>query len=349
MFRFDDFLLVPAERQLRRGDVPLDVNGRYLDALVLLVEEQGRLVTKDRFMDEVWRGVPVTDEALTQCIRALRRQLGDDAVRPRFIETVPKHGYRFIAEVECGGAVLERRTERRQDERAGVLRLALGGTLGGVVAGALGGLFYGFAGSFQPLAPGVSAISVLLVLLCLTVGIALLGSAGVACGIAAGLARGDRRWSIVGAAAGGLLVGAVVKLLGTDAFNLLFGASPGNITGAAEGVALGGAVGLAAWLATGRSEGLSIRKGVGVAALIGAVTGVTIVLLGGRLMLGSLDQLARHLPGSRLQLDSIGGLLGEQGLGPLTAAVTGGIEAALFAAGVVGGILFVQQQAADRG
>jgi len=50
-------------------------------------------------MDEVWRGIPVTDEALTQCIRTLRKQLGDDAARPRFIETVPKHGYRFIATV----------------------------------------------------------------------------------------------------------------------------------------------------------------------------------------------------------------------------------------------------------
>ena len=56
-------------------------------------------MSKDRFLDEVWRGVPVTDEALTQCVRTLRRQLGDDAAEPRFIETVPKHGYRFIAPV----------------------------------------------------------------------------------------------------------------------------------------------------------------------------------------------------------------------------------------------------------
>ena len=50
-------------------------------------------------MGEVWRGIPVTDEALTQCIRTLRKQLGDDAARPRFIETVPKNGYRFVAPV----------------------------------------------------------------------------------------------------------------------------------------------------------------------------------------------------------------------------------------------------------
>src|SRR3982750_3066010 len=99
-FRFDRFILDPDDRQLKRGGEPVELNARYLDALALLVSEAGRLVSKDRFMDEVWRGVPVTDEALTQCIRTLRRQLGDDAARPRFIETVPKHGYRFIAPVD---------------------------------------------------------------------------------------------------------------------------------------------------------------------------------------------------------------------------------------------------------
>jgi DNA-binding winged helix-turn-helix (wHTH) protein len=91
-FRFDRFLLDPRDRRLRRGDAPVELNARYLDALGLLVAEAGKLVSKDRFLDEVWRGVPVTDEALTQCIKTLRRQLGDDAANPRFIESVPKLG-----------------------------------------------------------------------------------------------------------------------------------------------------------------------------------------------------------------------------------------------------------------
>src|SRR5918993_5486450 len=106
-FRFDRFTLDPRDRQLRRDDAPVELNARYLDALGLLVGEAGKLVSKDRFLDEVWRGVPVTDEALTQCIKTLRRQLGDDAARPRFIETVPKHGYRFVAPVEPLGAGAE--------------------------------------------------------------------------------------------------------------------------------------------------------------------------------------------------------------------------------------------------
>ena len=70
----------------------MDLSSRYFDALALLVREAGTLVTKDGFLNEVWRGIPVTDEALTQCIKSLRRALGDDAGRPRFIETVPTHG-----------------------------------------------------------------------------------------------------------------------------------------------------------------------------------------------------------------------------------------------------------------
>ena len=101
--RFANFELDAADRQLKRGGEAVELNGRYFDALALLASEPGRLVTKDRFLDEVWRGVPVTDEALTQCIKTLRRQLGDDAARPRFIETVPKHGYRFIAPVAGAG------------------------------------------------------------------------------------------------------------------------------------------------------------------------------------------------------------------------------------------------------
>ncbi len=89
-FRFETFALDPDDRQLKRDDAPVELNARYFDALTLLVRENGKLVSKDRFLEEVWRGVPVTDEALTQCIKTLRRQLSDDAASPRFIETVPQ-------------------------------------------------------------------------------------------------------------------------------------------------------------------------------------------------------------------------------------------------------------------
>lgn len=81
------------------GDLPVELSSRYLDSLSLLVREAGQLISKDRFNKEVWRGGAVTDEALTLCIKMLRRKLPDDAANPRFIETVPKHRFRFIAPV----------------------------------------------------------------------------------------------------------------------------------------------------------------------------------------------------------------------------------------------------------
>src|SRR5690606_8847336 len=100
-YRFDGFLLDAANRQLWRGETRLDLNARYFDALVLLVREHGRLVEKDRFFAEVWDDVVVSDSALTQCIKDVRKQLGDDAANPRYIETVPRYGYRFIGPVEA--------------------------------------------------------------------------------------------------------------------------------------------------------------------------------------------------------------------------------------------------------
>jgi DNA-binding winged helix-turn-helix (wHTH) protein len=331
-FRFDRFLLDPADRQLSRDGAPVELNARYLDALSLLVSEAGRLVTKDRFLDEVWRGVPVTDEALTQCIRTLRRQLGDDAARPRFIETVPKHGYRFVAPVESAADRSAPPPPDRMPLRDTLL-IGAGGTIGGGIAGFIGGLFYGFAGASQPLAPGMGAVSVLLVLLCATIVVAVIGGAGISFGIAFADRIAAPAWRIAGGALGGLVIGAVVKLLGIDAFTLLIGRSPGDITGPLEGLALGAAVGLASWIATRLP---TLRKGlVAVAAPIGALAGVAITLLGGRLMGGSLALLATRFPASRLRLDRLGAMVGEGNFGPTAQAITAALEGALFTACVV--------------
>ncbi|WP_309092724.1 transcriptional regulator [Phenylobacterium sp.] len=339
-FRFERFFLDPQDRLLRRDDAPVALNARYLDALALLVREQGKLVSKDRFLDEVWRGVPVTDEALTQCIRTLRRELGDDAARPRFIETVPKHGYRFVAPVQRVEAPAAAEPTTRRSNRSDILRLGLAGAGGSVLAGLLGGVVYGFAGASEPLQPGMGAISVLLVLVCLTMVVALLGGAAVAFGIAAADALAPRRRRgpamVLGGALGGLLIGAVVKLLGVDAFNLLFGQSPGDVTGASEGALLGAAVGFGAWFA-GRSNATpSARRGFVAGGLAGAAAGLAIALTGGRLLGGSLALLTERFPNSRLRLDHLGGLAGEPGFGPLTHALTGALEGLLFGAFLVG-------------
>jgi DNA-binding winged helix-turn-helix (wHTH) protein len=344
--RFDRFELDADDRQLRRDGHPLELNSRYLDALALLVSEPGKLVSKDRFLAEVWRGVPVTDEALTQCIRTLRRQLGDDAARPRFIETVPKHGYRFIAPVDGSDAAPARRAPANwRDE----MLIGAAGTIGGGMAGFIGGLIYGFAGASAPAEQGVGTISILLVILCVTIAVALIGAVGVSFGIVVADRLAPRSWwaRIAGGGVGGLIVGAGVKFLGLDAFTLLLGHAPAGITGASEGTILGAATGLAAWLAF-RAGAARLRRSLAASALIGAAAGGLIALAGGRLMLGSLDLLARTFPDSRLRLEPIGGLFGEIGFGPITRLVTSCLEGALFSACLVGAMILAQRSFGDR-
>jgi DNA-binding winged helix-turn-helix (wHTH) protein len=361
---------------LRRAGAPVELSNRYFDALALLLGEAGQLVSKDRFMAEVWRGVPVTDEALTQCIKTLRRQLGDDATAPRFIETVPKHGYRFIAPV-LRQAQDERILRQARDERVEVSGAPLAvrgelvepcsaqpsgqwpafwltgaaGALGGGAAGLLGGVLYGFAAS----APAMGAGTLLLVMMALTAAIGLAGGAGVGFGVAgaafvprsssakrgsATMMRAKWQWPVFGGMAGGVVVGALAKLLGIDAFNLLFGHAPSDMTGAREGLLLGAAVGLGAWLARDTTR---LGRGFACGALTGGAAGALVPLLGGHLLGGSLDLLARQFPDSQVRLAPIGRLLGEHGFGPLSQTVTGAFEGAVFGAGVVGALVLARR------
>ena len=341
--RFGRFMLALDDRRLTRDDEPLELNARYFDALALLVRQPGTLVSKDMFFAEVWRGIPVTDEALTQCITTLRRLLGDQASNPRFIETVPKHGYRFIAAVVDDAPAIAPPDEHSTPTVQRIVLLGGAGTIGGGLAGLAGGLLYGFGGATLPTAAAMGATSVLLVLVCLAIVAGLIGGMGVGCGIALAELAPSRRWplSAVTGALGGLAVGAAASLLGLDAFTLLLGRSPGDITGGVEGALLGAAVGLAAWLAQ-RSPDHRPRQ-LGVAALLGGATGALITALGGTLFGGSLAQLADLFPGSRLSLAPISAIFGEQSFGPVTQAATGAIEGALFAVLVIAANLFARR------
>jgi DNA-binding winged helix-turn-helix (wHTH) protein len=92
----DDFFIDVHNRQLLRSGKPLPLNSKYFEVLYLLIRHQGQLVEKQRIFEEVWQDVIVTDAALTQCIKDIRKQLGDEVAQPRYIRTVPKHGYVFI-------------------------------------------------------------------------------------------------------------------------------------------------------------------------------------------------------------------------------------------------------------
>jgi DNA-binding winged helix-turn-helix (wHTH) protein len=344
-YRFDDFLFDVPNRQLWRNGTPVDLNARYFDALVLLVREHGQLVEKDRFFEEVWRDVVVSDSALTQCIKDIRKQLGDDAANPRYIETVPRYGYRFIGPVEpvppdeasappprsalappLPAAPGPRARDVGVEPRLykALLRGAAG-TLGGGVAGVLGGLVYGFGLAYTPADSGLGTASILVVLIGLNAFVGLVGGFGVSFGMAAPdlAARPHTAWRILGAALGGMLVGGLAKLLGVDAFNLLFGRAPAGITGGVEGAVLGAALAVGAVMGGGFDAARRWRPVVG-GGLAGAVAGVLIPLAGGRLMGGSLELVARSFADSRLQLDALGRFFGELHFGYTTQVVMGG-------------------------
>ena len=209
----------------------------------------------------------------------------------------------------------------------------------------IGGLIYGLIAVSHPLAPGMGSGSILLVLVWLTTLVALMGGAAVGIGMAAtGLGRRQPSpWIIFGGALGGMTVGGAVKLLGLDAFNLLVGRSPGDITGGMEGFILGGAIGLGLWLGTRGRDPLPLRRCMITVGVAAALAGMAIPLFGGRLMGGSLDLLAKTFPESQLQLGMIGNWFGETGFGPIAQSVTGGLEGLLFAPCVVGAMILARR------
>ena len=97
-YRFCGHILSPARRTLVRDGRELPLTPRCFDLLVLLVERRNEAVSRRDILDSVWSDVIVTDGALSQAARILRRTLDDDPRHPVFIRTVQRHGYRFVFE-----------------------------------------------------------------------------------------------------------------------------------------------------------------------------------------------------------------------------------------------------------
>jgi serine/threonine-protein kinase len=115
-YRFADFELNLATRELSRAGELVDLQPKVFAVLALLVRNPDRALSKDDFLEQVWSGRFVTDYVLSRCIRELRKVLGDDAREPRFIRTVRAHGYQFVAPV---AEVSE--TDARRQVRVAVL------------------------------------------------------------------------------------------------------------------------------------------------------------------------------------------------------------------------------------
>jgi DNA-binding winged helix-turn-helix (wHTH) protein/TolB-like protein len=98
-FEFGAFRLEIAERRLQRNGDTIAVPPKVFDTLVLLVQNPGRLIGKDELMAKLWPSAIVEEVNLARNISDLRKILGDGTNGTRYIETVPKRGYRFVADV----------------------------------------------------------------------------------------------------------------------------------------------------------------------------------------------------------------------------------------------------------
>jgi len=100
-FNFGNFTLDLERRLLLRDGEPVPLTPKAFDTLALLVRRSGHVVGKDELLEEIWADAFVEESTIAQNVFTLRKALGQNHTENQFIETVPKHGYRFIADVKA--------------------------------------------------------------------------------------------------------------------------------------------------------------------------------------------------------------------------------------------------------
>ncbi|WP_027551914.1 winged helix-turn-helix domain-containing protein [Bradyrhizobium sp. Cp5.3] len=98
-FKFEDFVLDPARRELRRAGTLVALEPQVFDLLIYLVRNRDRVVTRDNLLDAIWNGRVVSDSTLTSRINAVRRAVDDSGEEQRLIRTIARKGVRFVGEV----------------------------------------------------------------------------------------------------------------------------------------------------------------------------------------------------------------------------------------------------------
>src|SRR5437870_10640378 len=103
LYQFGSYRLDAMERVLLRDGQPITLPPKDLETLLVLVERAGHIVEKEELLEKVWPGVFVEEGNLARHIFNLRQVLGDTADGRKYIETIPKRGYRFLAAVHEEG------------------------------------------------------------------------------------------------------------------------------------------------------------------------------------------------------------------------------------------------------
>lgn len=114
LYDFGPFRVDASERLLLRNGAPIPLTPKVFDLLLLLMRNLGNVLSKDEIMSKLWPDTIVEENNLTVNMSALRKALNDDSSQPQYIETIPRRGYRFVAEVrevKAGAAPSARTTE----------------------------------------------------------------------------------------------------------------------------------------------------------------------------------------------------------------------------------------------
>jgi DNA-binding winged helix-turn-helix (wHTH) protein len=363
-YRFADFMLSPQRRLLVREGREVPLIPRYFDLLLLLIEQRHVAVQRREIFDRVWAGVTVSESALSQAVRTLRRTLDDDPREPRFIRTVSRHGYQFVfpgvieeaddASWPVGGDAARTGPAGapvgiRMDADLAAprwTRAAAGAAIAGLAAGGLGGLILAAA-------PGSAApIALAPVLAVIGAACGAIGGAGVGAGLALAdtAAYSPRAVALTfGGAIGGGLVGAAVQWLTRWGLASLVGLDIA-VGGGPEGLFIGAAAGLGYAIATTHlltsdgidghaSSGRAWLAGVVITATLCGLAGLSLTLTGRPLAGGTIHAIAAAADGSQATLAPLGRLIGEPDFGPVTGAILAFGEAAMFGLGLAVGLL----------
>ena len=358
-YRFSDFTLSTRKRMLIRNGQQLPLIPRYLDLLIFLVERRRDAVHRREIFDRVWSDVIVSDSALSQAIRTLRRTLGDDSREPRFIRTVSRHGYQFTCpdvieepdddapepvrapDVESdlsAGARSAKAEQTRQKVGASLTALMTGATracAGSALAGAAAGVAGGLLLSVAP--DNTAPLAIVPVLMLVGAGAGAVGGLGVGAGLAVAESSSRLRNAAgltIGAAAGGAAIGMAVQWLMRWSLAAVVGLNL-PIGGAFEGLVIGAAAGIG--YATARRLGPAARSRIHKAAVVAvfcAAGALALSWAGRPLVGGTLHLIAREARGSQISLTPLGRLVGEPGFGPVSQALIAAWEGGIFGFGV---------------
>jgi len=111
-FRLAGWLVQPSLNRACLGEARRQIEPKVMDVLVFLARHAGSVRSKEEIIEAVWARKFISETTLTRAVAELRRVLGDDAQAPRFIETIPKRGYRLVAPVEPVGGPIARPSQR---------------------------------------------------------------------------------------------------------------------------------------------------------------------------------------------------------------------------------------------